>query len=76
MKYLIETDGQGTPYVLYAISPTVAVELAADGEWRDIDANMPPAMIEFDFMANDVGALVSKAEAEQIAKGWGALLKL
>lgn len=76
LKYLIEKDGNNQPYILYALSSTVAVKLGRSGEWRPISNTLSPEMVEWEMMSNDVGALVSAGEAEKIAKSWGALLQL
>ena len=55
VHYLIERDGEDVPYILYAISSTVAVKLGRDGVWRPIDRNLPAAMTSYDFMSNSAG---------------------
>ena len=72
VHYLIERGGEDVPYILYAISSTVAVKLGRDGVWRPIDRNLPAAMTSYDFMSNSVGESVTRERARDIASGWGA----
>ena len=72
VHYLVERDGDDVPYILYAISSTVAVKLGRDGVWRPINPNLPAAMTSYDFMSNSVGESVTRERARDIASGWGA----
>ena len=72
VHYVVERDGDDVPYILYAISSTVAVKLGRDGEWRPINPNLPASMTSYDFMSNSVGESVTRERARDIASGWGA----